>query len=178
MKSAVYFFLGLILGAAGGAYVANYISEKKADEQIEKATLEAKEFYKAKYEKKEEPVKKDPPKDFSRIYGPQYEVYRTEEDNHVEPDPGAETYSYRIDPDDFGVDNEYTTYTLDYYTDGNLVDETGNIVDDPVHLVGGDVLDDLSKDEPVAYVRNDITKTDYEICYVDDVYEISGGDKD
>ena len=76
------------------------------------------------------------------------------------------------------MDNEYTTYTLDYYTDGNLVDETGNIVDDPVHLVGGDVLDDLSKDEPVAYVRNDITKTDYEICYVDDVYESSGGDKD
>lgn len=183
MKSAVWFFLGLVLGAAGGAYVAKSIAEKKTEDQIEKATVEARNYYKEKYEpKKEEPVKE--PEKVTRIYGKAFDLYSRPpeevkiEDGTREEDPSAETYAYPIDADDFGMDSEYTTYTLDYYTDGNLVDETGNIVDDPVHIVGGDILDELSATNPVLYVRNDITKTDYEVCFVDAPYEESGGVSD
>lgn len=176
MKSIVSFFLGLIFGAAGGAYVAKAISDKKAENAIEKATLEARDYYKEKFDKKEEP-KPEPEQtavveNFSRIYGRAFDI------REQKPSTEVETYAYEIDTDEFGEDPEYSTYSLDYYSDGNLVDETGNIVDDPVHLVGGDVLDSVSMTNPTAYVRNDITKTDYEISYVDDVYDQPGGMKD
>lgn len=175
MRSIVSFFLGLMIGAAGGAYVAKTISDKKAEDAIEKATLEARDYYKEKYAPKEEPKPEPTVENFSRIYGRAFDI-RGEADSKTHAE--IETYAYEIDPDEFGEDSEYTTYSLDYYSDGNLVDETGNVVDDPIHLVGGDVLDNISMTNPTAYVRNDITKTDYEITYVDDTYEQSGGVKD
>lgn len=174
MRSIVSFFLGLMIGAAGGAYVAKTISDKKAEDAIEKATLEARDYYKEKYAPKEEPKPEPTVENFSRIYGRAFDIRESE----PKPSTNVETYAYEIDPDEFGEDSEYTTYSLDYYSDGNLVDETGNVVDDPIHLVGGDVLDNISMTNPTAYVRNDITKTDYEITYVDDTYEQSGGVKD
>lgn len=182
MKSAVWFFIGLIFGAAGGAYVASSITQKKAEDRIEKATLEARDYYKQKYEpKKEEPPKEEKVENVTRIYGRAFDLYsepdvkqaKIEGEEHNE-NPNNETYAYKIDEDEFGME-DYSTYTLDYYADGNLVDETGNVVDDPVHIVGGDILDELSIDNPVAYVRNDITKTDYEVCFVDSSYEEPGG---
>ena len=35
MKSIVSFFIGLIFGAAGGAYIAKSIADKKAEDAIE-----------------------------------------------------------------------------------------------------------------------------------------------
>ena len=183
MKSLVSFIFGLIVGAAAGAYVAKSIAEKKAEDQIAQATVEARDYYKEKYApKKEEPKKDDleANKKITRIYGSQFDLYSEPEvkieGEHVQEDPEKETYSYEIDEDEFGMDSEYTTYSLDYYSDGNLVDETGSVVDDPVHLVGGDVLDKLlDREINVGYVRNDITKTDYEICFVEGSYD---GDKD
>ena len=192
MKSLVSFIFGLIVGATAGAYVAKSISDRKAEMRIEETTVEARDYYKEEYEpKKEEPKqesvfgKKDDleaNKKITRIYGHQFDLYSEPEvkiDEHQQKDPEKETYSYPIDEDEFGMDHDYTTYSLDYYADGSLVDETGNLVDDPVHLVGGDILDDLSDRKiDVGYVRNDITKTDYEICYVDANYEEDGGVKD
>ena len=190
MRSLVSFIFGVILGAASGAYVAKSISEKKIDEKIEQATREARDFYKEKFEpKKEEPKQEsvfgdkddlEANKNLTRIYGHQFDLYSSEpKEEPIKEDPEKETYSYPIDEDEFGMDQEYTTYSLDYYADGCLVDETGNLVDDPIHLVGGDILDDLSDRKiDVGYVRNDITKTDYEICYVNANYEEDGGVKD
>lgn len=172
MKSIVSFFIGLIFGAAGGAYIAKSIADKKAEDAIEKATLEARDYYKEKYDKQVDKVSNENidkvVDEVTRIYGKAFDI---PEDK---PEPNEETYAYEIDQDEYGEDPEYATYSLDYYADGNLVDETDNIVDDPVHMVGGDVLDKLGVDDPVAYVRNDITKTDYEICYVDYDFKQSG----
>lgn len=183
MKSAVYFVLGLIFGSAGGAYISKLIVERKMEDKIEKATSEARNYYKDKYKPKKEekpPVEKSepkkPPVEFTRIYGKAFEVNEETIDEDIRENiKNAETYAYEISPEEFGEDCEYTTYSLDYYSDGSLVDETGNLVDDPVHLVGGDVLDGISMENPTAYVRNDITKTDYEITYVDDEFDSSGG---
>ena len=178
MKSAVYFFLGLIFGAAGGAYVAKSIVERKTEDRVEKATLEAKEYYEEKYKKKVDEVTKENVNtvvnEVTRIYGKAFDI----PDDIPKPTPDVETYAYEISQEEFGEDSEYTTYALDYYADGTLVDETNNVVDDPVHLVGGDILDNISATNPVAYVRNDITKTDYEICFVASDYEQDGAVKD
>lgn len=174
MKSIVSFFIGLIFGAAGGAYIAKSIADKKAEDAIEKATLEARDYYKQKFEKKEEPKPESKVEDMTRIYGKAFDI----PEERPAPESDAETYAYEIEQDEYGEDPGYTTYSLDYYADGNLVDETDNIVDDPVHMVGGDVLDKLDVDNPVAYVRNDITKTDYEVCYVDYDFKQGGGLED
>lgn len=189
MRSFVAFIFGLIIGTAAGAYVAKSISDGKAEKKIEEATIEARDYYKDKYTpKKEEPKQEsvfgdkddlEANKKITRIYGHQFDLYsEPKEEERIKEDPEKETYSYPIDEDEFGMDRDYTTYSLDYYADGTMLDETGNVVDDPIHLVGGDVLDGLSISNPTAYVRNDITKTDYEICYVDANYEEDGGVKD
>lgn len=179
MRGLIGFIFGAILGAAAGAYVAKSITEKKVEDKIEKATLEAREYYKEKYKPKEEPKKEEKKVGSDalfRVYGRAYDIYS--EPEKPAPDPDKETYAYEIPVEEYGEDPDYTTYSLDYYADGNLVDETGNIVDDPVHLVGGDVLDSVCMSNPTAYVRNDITKTDYEICFVNSEYEEPGGVKD
>lgn len=190
MRSLVSFIFGVILGAAGGAYVAKSISDKKAEKRIEEATVEARDYYKEKFEpKKEEPKQEsvfgnkddlEANKNLTRIYGHQFDLHSSEpKEERIKEDPEKETYSYPIDEDEFGMDQDYTTYSLDYYADGTMLDETGNVVEDPIHLVGGDILDDLSDRKiDVGYVRNDITKTDYEICYIDADYEPEGGVKD
>lgn len=190
MRSLVSFIFGTIIGAAVGAYVAKSIAEKRAEEKIAEATIEARDYYKEKFapKKKEEEKQKsnfDKKDDLAanerltRIYGRQFELYSEPVDTRrIEEDPTKETYAYEIDEDEFGNDHDYTTYSLDYYADGTMLDETGNVVEDPIHLVGGDVLDGLNISNPTAYVRNDITKTDYEICYIDADYEPEGGVKD
>ena len=182
MKSAVWFFIGFIFGAAGAAYVTKSICEKKAEDKIEKATVEARDYYKEKYDAtaKKEQEAQEKYKEATRIYGKAFDIFkeRNIEPFVEEPEVEEKSEAYRIDADEFGEDHEYSTYSLDYYSDGNLVDETGNIVDDPIHLVGGDVLDNLCLENPVVYVRNDVTKTDYEICFVNDVYDQPGGEDD
>lgn len=178
MKSAVWFFIGFIFGSAGAAYVTKSICNKKAEDQIEKATVEARDYYKEKYEsveKKEQEVQ-EKYEEATRIYGKAFDLYK--EHNEESPVIEEKVHAYEIDEDEFGEDHEYSTYSLDYYTDGNLVDETGNIVDDPIHLIGADILDKVCLENPVAYVRNDETKTDYEICFVNDTYEQPGGEDD
>ena len=63
--------------------------------------------------------------------------------------------------------------SLDYYTDGVLLDGK-DIVDDTQidSLVGIENLSLLDKDRSVIWVRNDDMKVDYEIAYVDEDFYI------
>ena len=174
MKSAVWFFLGLILGAAGGAYVAKSIAEKKTEDQIEKATVEARNYYKEKYEpKKEEPEK--PSENLTRIYGKAFDLYSVPKSSEEEE---KRHYITPITAKDYDEEDEYNKCTLDCYADGVVVDEMGNDVEDPASIVGSETLDDMSIENPTAYVRNDTTQTVYEICYIDTYYESEGGADD
>ena len=70
---------------------------------------------------------------------------------------------YIIDADEFGDSYEYDTDRLVYYTnDGVLTTESDEVIDDVDHIVG---VENLTKfdDEDVIFVRNDVTKCDYEI---------------
>lgn len=190
MKSAVWFFLGIIFGAAGGAYVAKSIAEKKAEDRIEKATIEARDYYRERYAEKP-PSSQDndgvlkAAESSTRIYGKAFSIYTPSELEKVEGNVTVEYdenenahYITPITAEEYDSEEEYTKCELDYYADGVLTDEMGNDVEDPAHIVGGDTLDSLCAENRVAYVRNDTTRTVYEVCYIDTYYESEGGDED
>ncbi len=73
---------------------------------------------------------------------------------------------YTISPAEFVQDKrEYDKITLEYYDDGFLVEEvSGDIVNDISTAVGYESLNKFGEyEEDVAYVRNDVFETDYEI---------------
>lgn len=73
---------------------------------------------------------------------------------------------YTITPELFVQDKkEYDKITLEYYDDGFLVEEiSSDIVSDIASVVGYDSLNKFGEyEEDVAYVRNDVLETDYEI---------------
>ena len=196
MKSFIFFIIGTIVGAAGGVVATKFICDAKAESKIAKATIEARDYYKEKYnavsEKDEKTSDEQEYKtltssyttDNERIFGNVYEIYNQERPlknidyrnvSTEESDPLAnKPYISMIDPDEAGMDDDFTKYSLDYYQDGNLVDEQGNIIDNPLEIAG-DYLDNLSMENPVIYIRNDVTKTEYDICYVPAAYEQPGG---
>lgn len=70
---------------------------------------------------------------------------------------------YTISPEEFGeIDYETKSWTL--YSDGILVDEFDQIVEDE-HLYLGDCLKEFNDDDAI-YVRNDKEEVDYEILKV------------
>lgn len=174
MKSLAYFILGLMLGAAGGAYIAKSIVEKKTEDQIEKATIEARDYYEDKFKPKKEEKPEEPPSS-TRIYGRAFDLYSVPKDVPVEEPEIDRHYITPISAKDFDDEEEYEKCTLDCYADGTVTDEMDNDVEDPGGIVGSDTLDKLSNKNPVAYVRNDTTQTVYEICYIDTYYEPEGG---
>lgn len=167
MKSAVYFFLGLVLGAAGGAYVAKSISDKKAEDRIEKATIEARDYYKEKYDKKADEISKENidkvTEEVTRIFGKTYEV---RESSIFDEHPNIED----IDEKDFEETDGYFQCFLNYYSDKVLTDEEGNPVDNPEDMVG-DYIKELDPVNDKIYVRNDSTNTKYEITYIDTPFD-------
>ena len=69
---------------------------------------------------------------------------------------------YIIDADEFGDSYEYDTDSLVYYSDGILATETDEVIDDIEHIIGTKNLA-LFDDDNVIFVRNDVTKHDYEV---------------
>lgn len=166
MKSAVYFFLGLVLGAAGGAYVAKSIAERKAEDRIEKATIEARDYYKEKYDKKADEITKENVdkvvKEVTRIYGKAYDIHADE--------PVVYPNVQEVDEDIFEEADGYFQCFLNYYSDKVLTDEEGNPVDNPEDMVG-EYVKELDPVNDKIYVRNDATNTKYEITYIDSPFD-------
>ena len=71
---------------------------------------------------------------------------------------------YVISPDEFGEFEDYDTETLTYYSDGVLVDDQDNVIEDIEGIVGRDSLNTFGRyEDDAVHVRNDALKTDYEI---------------
>ena len=185
MKSFIFFIAGAAVGAVGSFFVTKYICQAKAEAKIAKESAEARNFYKDKYKKNTEKIDEEVRQksyanltkpylsDSDRIFGSKYDIFGKDETvtvNKIDDNPNV----YMIDPDDAGMDDAYKQYELDYYQDGNLVDQEGNIVEDQFEIAGG-YLDDLSLENPEIFVRNDVTKTEYDICYIAACYEQPGG---
>lgn len=74
---------------------------------------------------------------------------------------------YVISPDDFDENNSYDRIGLTYYADGTVVDDCDEVLDDDEIdvQIGRDWIDSFGEygDDDVIHVRNEQSKTDYEI---------------
>ena len=74
---------------------------------------------------------------------------------------------YVISPDDFDENNSYDRIGLTYYADGTVVDDCDDILDDDEIdvQIGRDWVNSFGEyeDDDVIHVRNEQSKTDYEI---------------
>ena len=71
---------------------------------------------------------------------------------------------YVISPDEFSEYDEYETQSLDYYADGVLADNMGNVVEDVDSMVGRESLTHFGEyEDDAVHVRNDALKCDFEI---------------
>lgn len=187
MKSFIFFILGAAVGAVGGVFATKFIMQAKTEQKIAEATIEARDYYKEKYEKDVEKKSDEVAcqkiasvyqsyQNEDRIFGNAFAVSSAPKVDYREnpiDENGNKNYIYMIDADEAGLD-DYTQYALDYYQDGSLVDEDGNLVEEPFNIAGN-YLDELSLENPEIYVRNDVTKTEYDICYIAASYEQPGG---
>ena len=73
-----------------------------------------------------------------------------------------------IDYDSFGQTDGYDVYSFDYYADGIVADETGEVMTEEeikTTIGGRKVLELFNRPNTwTIYIRNDILKTEYEIC--------------
>ncbi len=71
---------------------------------------------------------------------------------------------YVISPDVFGDADGYDVVSLNYYADGVLTDDWGDIIGNVDDIVGEESLTHFGEYEnDSVFVRNDRLKTDYEI---------------
>lgn len=107
-------------------------------------------------------------------------VFSVDENGEVEdfPEEGTADEPYGISSEDFLVTRkEYDKTTLTFYmNDLVLCNEEGDIIEDPIYLIGDreDWMREVGKSEDnIAYIRNEKISTDYEIIcesksYTDD----------
>lgn len=89
------------------------------------------------------------------------------EDGPVEP-IGEEVTGvkrpYVISPEDFDTLDDYECQSLNYYADGVLADDMGNVVEDIDGMVGRDSLNHFGEyEDDAVHVRNDALQCDFEI---------------
>lgn len=86
--------------------------------------------------------------------------------NRVHEPPSRDTdysaYIHVIQEEEFMADIDYDTLQLTLYSDGVLADDVEYRVQNPKELIGN-ALDLLNDDTWTVYVKNDYTKTYYEI---------------
>ena len=105
-------------------------------------------------------------------------VYSVDENGeaHEYPSEGYSDRPYGIAAEDFlATRKEFDKTTLTYYEgDDTLSTEDGDIIKDIAYILGPDWYSEVGKyEEKIAYIRNEMASTDYEvICenkrYVDD----------
>lgn len=72
-----------------------------------------------------------------------------------------------LHPQEFGTLDDYETAFLEYYTDGYVIDEFGDVVADPEKILGKEALGSIGKySEDVIHVRNESEMTDFEVLKI------------
>lgn len=88
-----------------------------------------------------------------------------------ESNPNAKEYPYIIHADEFGEFESYNRFTLTYFADYQLADEQDDRIDDPVGLLGKEIVGYLKacvrndRVREMVYVRNDEKRCDYEVTF-------------
>lgn len=173
MKSKLICVLAFTLGAAVGSVATWQVLEKKIEAKYEALVQEEIESIKEVSARKNntEPVEEDTDQNENK----ESEGYDVNEYSSLLKNEGyTEEYEevkkvdepYVIPPDEFGELDEYETISLTYYSDGYLVDDMGELVEDVEDVVGLDFKERFGEyEDDCVYVRNDSRKADYEILY-------------
>lgn len=171
--------IGFVLGAG-----LMYLYMKKTDQPAEETVYVPKSERKEAGDKPEKPpvrqdVSNDPAADYinalrnkgsySQKYNDSVEIKKDEIDISSKPDFEI------LDPEEDAVGEipGYNFFTLKYYADGYLIDEGGDLVENPDHVVGKDFMNHFGEyEEDTVYVRNNILEADFMIIRLDTNYEI------
>ena len=166
LKYALIFASGAGIGVLASWKFFETKYNKIADEEI----AAMKEHYKNKEKEAAEPTEDVEQTDIS-----DKEALEAEKETYVEiindyvGEGGSASMHFSkpevISPDDFGELENYETETLTLYADGVLTDDWDNIIEDVEAMVGVDSLSRFGEyEDDTVFVRNDIYRTDYEIC--------------
>lgn len=189
LSKILFFAAGAIVGSVATWKFVEEKYKRIADEEIEsvkehlRARAEELEFVDKDVEEEEvshpeinetsiKEVKKATYVDYSAItrdlgYVPEP---KEDEDNATEKQPG--TSPYTIGQNDFDMNEDYIVDSMLYHADDYLTDEHNELIDNIEDSVGYECLNEFKEsDTDVIYVRNDETKTDYEILKVDTNYK-------
>lgn len=175
MKDILSKFFIFAAGAGIGSAVTWKIVKSKYEQIAQEEIDSVKEYYHNKYEDKDEPAPEKDTDDAGvnlakgmatglKTEKPDLKNYANmiREVNYAQE---VETERpYVIQPVEYGEMDDYETRCLVHYSDGVLVDEDGEVVEDVDHVVGGGYDAHFGDYEDDAiHIRNDVTKTDYEI---------------
>lgn len=185
-KAIFAFFAGAAIGSAVTWKLVKTKYEHKADEEI----ASVREYYaerekpdQAPEEQREEPaatptIKRTTEKPDLFEYARQIKEsgYVTSDTHETEKGEEGNVRSdvpYAITQDEYGEIDDYDNASLTLYEDGTLVDEWGDVVHNVDELIGPDALTSSDEDPEDVYIRNDLTKTDYEIIRAIGTYAAS-----
>lgn len=166
IKNVLIFSAGAALGSVVTWKMLKTTYERIAQEEID-SVKETYSRYIKKYEDEYEYEKEQ--KD---TYQKLTDMY-VSDDCEKEQKGGSEKMDkpYVIPPEEFGELDGYETYSLTYYADGVLADDSGDIVDNIEDIVGEDSLTHFGEyEDDSVFVRNDSLKNDYEILKDFDTY--------
>lgn len=167
-KEAFIFAVGIAVGAV---VTYKYMSNK--DAYIEEITVDEKRAEKdAVSYSQPEPSKSNYEKELTDILEtyktPEKEsvnysdMYKDDKDNEDKSDEKREEI-HQIDPREYGEDTDYT-FSFTLYSDGVLADELDDRILNPESRIGEGTLSDfMNADSDELYIRNEKTKSDYEI---------------
>lgn len=171
--------LAFAAGAATGAFIAWKMAKSKYERIAQEEIDSVKEvFYRKRHETRSQQTTDDADdasvsehsKELSSYSSMLEQLkYRAEHPEECIGKEGAGESSvapYVISPDEFGDQEGYDTACFTYYADHILADDCDEAIDDADidKLVGKESLLHIGEYEADAvHVRNDVTKTDYEI---------------
>lgn len=170
MKNNWKSILAFIAGAGIGSVVTWKYLKDRYRTQAEEEIAEVREYYKEKLNEQTEDVKPEE-KEEPSTEELQTNIYKSmvrdlgynKEEKKGEPMAKSRSI-YVISPDEVG-DYDYDVVTLTYYADNVLTYDDDTLVEDVEHIVGWASLETFGEyEDDCVYVRNDVLKTEYEIC--------------
>lgn len=170
IKNLLFFLSGAAIGAVAGIFATKNHFKQIAEEEIEsvKNVVAKKEESKNDSDiqiKNEKPALNDYMNKLKESGYVNYSKTEGKKEIAEEPDFSSKDI-YTISDIEFGEEDGYEQVSLTYFNDGVLCDEDNEPLsqDYIIKNVGFDSLENFDYEETDSvYIRNDATKTDYEI---------------
>ena len=160
--------LSIIFSFSVGAAIGSIVTWKLVKTKYEQIADEEIESVKEVFHREREELEKNYAPEETDRYTTIVNNYASNENKEEEGGSDLMEVDYQeievIPDDEFGDYQTYDSETLNYFSDGVLTDDRGNVIEDPEAMVGPDALDSFGEwDDNVVYVRNDHDACYYEI---------------